>query len=1140
MQILILGMHRSGTSTVARLLNMMGASVGSAELLGPPADDNPKGFWERMDVRDLNDALLSLRGSTWDDPWSFPPGADDFVVGADLQKRISNVVYRLDAQRPWMLKDPRLCLTLAHWLPLLEVPVAVIVLRDPREVAASLAARNAIPTALGLALWEHYTLSALRLSAGVPRVWIEYGDLLADSEAAITTLHARLEASGCIGLRVPSRRELHAFIQPGLRHHRAPDSSTLSNVHPAVSRYHALVAGDASACAGEWTISDESRGLLQWASEARRTTGLAALEREEQLKTELTSSNAKLEERERAAAMRITDLERSVMQLRRGASDADHAANAAMLELRAREAELERTTQLAQSAQEEVRALQVQLARMGEEMKQERARGATLLQRCDRQQQDAQREAERRRATVSQLSTAHEALAADAQQLQRWLDEALVLARASFDSARWRVGHALVRAIEVITLRGRPRLARDHIDQVDRSFRMWRNASVDRRALVHYLHGALLDAGFEGVIPAAVPTSRSSSAIPPRAAPNANDVLCFPVIDWHFRVQRPQHIARVLGARGHRVLYLCTQPETGCEANGYEVIESPETNVWIVRLRVTLAKVPNLYQDSLEGTALDCYREALDAIREAFCLVAPVAVVDLPFWRPLVESLPGATMIYDCMDHHAGFTTNTERMLCEEARLLRNADAVVVTSRWLEQRIGNERPVELIRNGADTKRFEATNEPRSPQERRPVVGYIGAISDWFDIELLAQCARALPEVDFVLVGDVTHPDVRAASALPNVQFIGEVPYSEAPARVHAFDVCTIPFLINELTLATNPVKAYEYLAAGKPVVATAMPELFEMDGLVSIAKDHQTYIDLLRRALASCGDAGAAEQRKRWAQQHDWLQRAQDFELVIRRQQPRASVIVLAWNNLEYTRACLESLESGTDYADWELILVDNASNDGTPDYFREYAATRPHVKLVLNDENLGFAAGNNAGIRASTGEVVVLLNNDTYVTPGWLSGLVGHLRRNPALGIVGPVTNNIGNEARIDVSYGDMQQMRTVTRRWTARHPRMLTASRVVAFFCCAIPRDVIEKVGLLDEAFGQGFFEDDDYCQRIQAIGREVAIADDIFVHHHLSASFSLLREERRRELFECNRAIYERKWGRWTPHGYRAGTA
>ncbi len=93
-----------------------------------------------------------------------------------------------------------------------------------------------------------------------------------------------------------------------------------------------------------------------------------------------------------------------------------------------------------------------------------------------------------------------------------------------------------------------------------------------------------------------------------------------------------------------------------------------------------------------------------------------------------------------------------------------------------------------------------------------------------------------------------------------------------------------------------------------------------------------------------------------------------------------------------------------------------------------------------------------------------------------------------------------------------------------------------VAAFFCCIFPRSVYEKVGLLDENFGRGFFEDDDYCQRVRQCGYRICCASDVFVHHHLSAGFSMVGSSQRQALFEENKAYYESKWGTWKPHQYR----
>ena len=253
--------------------------------------------------------------------------------------------------------------------------------------------------------------------------------------------------------------------------------------------------------------------------------------------------------------------------------------------------------------------------------------------------------------------------------------------------------------------------------------------------------------------------------------------------------------------------------------------------------------------------------------------------------------------------------------------------------------------------------------------------------------------------------------------------------------------------------------------------------------------------------------------------------------------EPLISIVVLTYNNLEYTRQCLHSLETHTDYDNVEVIVVDNASSDESPAFLAAWAEAGPRRRFIANDANLGFSAGNNVGLRVAKGEYLVMLNNDTYVTPGWLRTLRNQIRRHPQAGLVGPVTNNIGNEAKIDIVYGTMEEMVERAGVYTRAHAGQSFPVRTSAFFCVMISRQAYELVGGLDEQFGVGFFEDDDYCRRLEQNGLQRRCVEDAFVHHQLSASFNKLKAEVKQKLFEQNKALYEAKWGPWTPHGYRA---
>jgi GT2 family glycosyltransferase len=134
-------------------------------------------------------------------------------------------------------------------------------------------------------------------------------------------------------------------------------------------------------------------------------------------------------------------------------------------------------------------------------------------------------------------------------------------------------------------------------------------------------------------------------------------------------------------------------------------------------------------------------------------------------------------------------------------------------------------------------------------------------------------------------------------------------------------------------------------------------------------------------------------------------------------------------------------------------------------------------------------------------------------------------------------VTNNIGNEARIEIHYSNMEEMIDKARFYTTQRNRKLLFTNNVAFFCVAIKKEVIDKVGLLDEQFEIGFFEDDDYCKRASENKYRIAIVEDSFVHHHLNATFNKMDDKRRQQIFNINKERFEAKWGEWQPHQYRS---
>jgi GT2 family glycosyltransferase len=225
---------------------------------------------------------------------------------------------------------------------------------------------------------------------------------------------------------------------------------------------------------------------------------------------------------------------------------------------------------------------------------------------------------------------------------------------------------------------------------------------------------------------------------------------------------------------------------------------------------------------------------------------------------------------------------------------------------------------------------------------------------------------------------------------------------------------------------------------------------------------------------------------------------------------------------------CIASVLENTDYPNYELILIDNASTDGVREEAERLARDVPTIRTILNDTNLGFGPGNNQGMRNATGDIIVLLNNDTMVPRGWLTRLAHHLQ-DPALGLIGPGTNRACNEAQLDFPYQTYAEYQNVARTQGLRFAGVRIPIRMPMMFCTAFRRDVMDTVGFLDERYETGMFEDEDYAIRVRAAGYNVAWTPEVYVHHAYHASIGkLLPTGEYMRLVQQNRQRFEEKWG------------
>lgn len=232
----------------------------------------------------------------------------------------------------------------------------------------------------------------------------------------------------------------------------------------------------------------------------------------------------------------------------------------------------------------------------------------------------------------------------------------------------------------------------------------------------------------------------------------------------------------------------------------------------------------------------------------------------------LLDDFHAEKTVYYCVDDHASFSGyDSEQVLREEAELCKRADLVVTTSTTLQDAKQPLNPnTLLVPHGVDFEHFSGALSRSLPIPAdianipHPRLGFFGLIRDWVDLDLLADIARRRKDWHFVLLGDST-VDLSPYRGLSNMHFLGRKPYSELPAYCRQFDVGLIPFQVNELTHAVNPIKLREYLAAGLPVVSTPMPEVKLYNHLIHIADSTDTFIEAIESSLST----GADERKKR-------------------------------------------------------------------------------------------------------------------------------------------------------------------------------------------------------------------------------------------------------------------------------------
>jgi polysaccharide pyruvyl transferase CsaB len=437
-------------------------------------------------------------------------------------------------------------------------------------------------------------------------------------------------------------------------------------------------------------------------------------------------------------------------------------------------------------------------------------------------------------------------------------------------------------AMDDVGLRARMRSVADEMaEQAARVEVNWTSVAAPAttvRAWLDELTAAARDVGIRGAI-----AYRRAEI----GGPTLYDIVCFPGIEWDFRWMRAQQLLSQFADRGHRVFFVSAE-----KVAPRVTTRLLRANVWEVQLA---APTPlDVYSGVMSEERRRATVASLTALAHDFGVQRAVSMLHLATWTPAALDLRtnlGWPVIYDCMDDWSGFGWMPDAMLDREHELVRGADVVVVTAQklWDKWSALNPRTI-LARNAADIAHFQHPEQSRAEIDlpvSQPVVGFFGAIDSWFDIDLVRGAALARPEYFFALLGAVYDAPVDRLEGLPNVRLYGPQPYSALPAWLERFHACIIPFKINQVTEATDPVKFYEYLAQGKPVVATRLPELERYRELLYLAGAPDEFVHALDSAVAE-RDPAMHDRRIAAANQNTWAARYEVIDAAI---EPRSRIL---------------------------------------------------------------------------------------------------------------------------------------------------------------------------------------------------------------------------------------------------------
>ena len=352
-------------------------------------------------------------------------------------------------------------------------------------------------------------------------------------------------------------------------------------------------------------------------------------------------------------------------------------------------------------------------------------------------------------------------------------------------------------------------------------------------------------------------------------------IIVFPNIPWGYRKQRAQHIFSGLAKKNYNIFYI--SPIT----SNREYISNIEKNIYEVHLKTRTQG--NVLRDfHLEYLNQKDFLDSFNRLLKRYIKKDTYIFVEHPVWKEIVFNLKKGKIVYDLMDLYSGFPEAKDELIKGEGELISKSDIVLTTADNLFEHAKelNEN-VYMIKNGCE---YEYFNKVRKNCELesltdRPIIGYFGAINSWFDVESLEYVIKNHMDKYFVFIGSINTNSVRRLYKYKNVFFLGEVDYERLTGYLAYFNVCIIPFILNDLIKSTNPVKFYEYISSGKPVVSIRLPELEEYSVICYLYDTKEEFSECINKALDEKKDIKG--KRKDIAKRNSWEERVDQISKII-------------------------------------------------------------------------------------------------------------------------------------------------------------------------------------------------------------------------------------------------------------------